>query len=53
MRKEISPETYQMTNPIFKENMELLFSLEEKNEFENDFGTKKGNKKKIPVNIIN
>ena len=49
MKKEISTETYQMTNQVFIENMEMLLDLDEKIEFKNDFGTKKGDKKKIAI----
>lgn len=49
MKKEISDETYQMTNPVFNGNMEILLDIDKKIEFKNDFGTKKGQKKKIAI----
>ena len=49
MEKKIIPETYEMTNAVFQEKMELLFDLEKKIQFDNNFPNKKSNKKRIAI----
>lgn len=49
MKKEILPEIYQMTNPVFQGEMELLFDIEDRIKFENDFVKRSSKKKKIAI----
>ncbi len=49
MEKKISDETYKMTNDVFKHEMELLFDLEKKVDYNVDLKQKNGNKKRIAI----
>ena len=44
MEKKISDETYKMTNDVFKHEMELLFDLEKKVDYNVALKQKNGNK---------
>ena len=49
MEKKISDETYKMTNDVFKHEMELLFDLEKKVDYNVALKQKNGNKKRIAI----
>lgn len=49
MNKELSNQVKRMTNSMFEDEMELLFDIEGKIDFTNDFGTKTSNRKRIAI----
>lgn len=49
MKKEISYDTYKMTNPVFIEKMELLLDMEKNFQYRNNIFKNRGNKKKIAI----